>query len=79
MSTDGLVKNLVSFFKTARHLWGRCPSCGDPSASLMSPYRPAPTRPATGSASCNASEPTLWRERRKLKGLRTILSFGKRN
>jgi predicted Holliday junction resolvase-like endonuclease len=27
MSTDGLVKNLVSFFKTARHLWGRCPSC----------------------------------------------------
>src|SRR5258708_34243323 len=30
MSTDGLVKNLVSFFKTARHLWGRCPSCGDP-------------------------------------------------
>lgn len=30
MSTDGLVKNLVSFFKTARHLWGRCPNCGDP-------------------------------------------------
>jgi hypothetical protein len=30
MSTDGLVKNLVSFFKTARHLWGRCPSCGNP-------------------------------------------------
>jgi predicted Holliday junction resolvase-like endonuclease len=30
MSTDSLVKNLVSFFKTARHLWGRCPSCGDP-------------------------------------------------
>ena len=30
MSTDGLVKNLVSFFKTSRHLWGRCPSCGDP-------------------------------------------------
>jgi len=30
MGTDDLVKNLVSFFKTARHLWGRCPSCGDP-------------------------------------------------
>jgi predicted Holliday junction resolvase-like endonuclease len=30
MSTDGLVKNLVSFFKTERHLWGRCPSCRDP-------------------------------------------------
>jgi predicted Holliday junction resolvase-like endonuclease len=28
MSSDGLVKNLLSFFKTARHLWGRCPSCG---------------------------------------------------
>lgn len=28
MNSDGLVKNLVSFFKTARHLWGRCPSCG---------------------------------------------------
>jgi predicted Holliday junction resolvase-like endonuclease len=28
MSADGLVKNLVSFFKTARHLWGRCPDCG---------------------------------------------------
>lgn len=30
MSSDGLVKNLVSFLKTARHLWGRCPSCGSP-------------------------------------------------
>lgn len=30
MSDNGLVKNLVSFFKTARHLWGRCPNCGDP-------------------------------------------------
>lgn len=30
MSTDGLVKNLVAFLKTARHLWGRCPSCGTP-------------------------------------------------
>ena len=27
MATDGLIKNLVSFFKTARHLWGRCPEC----------------------------------------------------
>ncbi len=27
MGTDGLIKNLVSFFKTARHLWGRCPHC----------------------------------------------------
>jgi predicted Holliday junction resolvase-like endonuclease len=26
--SNGLVKNLVSFFKSARHLWGRCPSCG---------------------------------------------------
>jgi predicted Holliday junction resolvase-like endonuclease len=30
MSTDGLVENLVAFLKTARHLWGRCPSCGTP-------------------------------------------------
>lgn len=30
VDADSLVKNLVSFFKTARHLWGRCPSCGDP-------------------------------------------------
>lgn len=29
MSSDGLVKDLVSFFKSARHLWGRCPSCGE--------------------------------------------------
>lgn len=29
MSLDnGIVKNLISFFKTARHLWGRCPDCG---------------------------------------------------
>jgi predicted Holliday junction resolvase-like endonuclease len=27
MSANGLVANLVSFFKTARHLWGRCPEC----------------------------------------------------
>ena len=27
---DGLVKNLLSFLKTARHLWGRCPNCGTP-------------------------------------------------
>jgi predicted Holliday junction resolvase-like endonuclease len=27
MSANGLVANLVSFFKTARHLWGRCPKC----------------------------------------------------
>lgn len=25
---DGFIKNLISFFKTARHLWGRCPDCG---------------------------------------------------
>jgi predicted Holliday junction resolvase-like endonuclease len=30
MSENGLVKNLVSFFKAARHLWGRCPACGEP-------------------------------------------------
>jgi len=27
MAADALIKNLVSFFKTARHLWGRCPEC----------------------------------------------------
>jgi predicted Holliday junction resolvase-like endonuclease len=27
MGADDLVKNLVSFFKAARHLWGRCPHC----------------------------------------------------
>ena len=27
MSAGDLVKNLVSFFKTARHLWGKCPEC----------------------------------------------------
>jgi predicted Holliday junction resolvase-like endonuclease len=27
-ANDGFIKNLVSFFKTARHLWGRCPDCG---------------------------------------------------
>lgn len=27
MTNNGLVANLVSFFKTARHLWGRCPEC----------------------------------------------------
>lgn len=30
MSSDGLVKDLVAFLRTARHLWGRCPSCGTP-------------------------------------------------
>lgn len=30
VSSDGLVKTLVSFLKTARHLWGRCPCCGAP-------------------------------------------------
>ena len=30
MSSDGWAKELVSFFKTARHLWGRCPGCGTP-------------------------------------------------
>jgi predicted Holliday junction resolvase-like endonuclease len=28
MSSDGFVKNLLAFLKTARHLWGRCPDCG---------------------------------------------------
>jgi len=28
MNANGLAKDLVSFFKAARHLWGRCPSCG---------------------------------------------------
>lgn len=27
MSVDGLIANLVTFFKTARHLWGKCPEC----------------------------------------------------
>lgn len=26
--SNGLVKELVTFFKHARHLWGRCPTCG---------------------------------------------------
>jgi hypothetical protein len=30
MTSNGIVKDLVAFFKTARHLWGRCPSCGSP-------------------------------------------------
>lgn len=29
MSADGLLKQLTDFFKSARHLWGRCPSCGE--------------------------------------------------
>jgi predicted Holliday junction resolvase-like endonuclease len=29
MSSNSLVKDLVSFFKAARHIWGRCPSCGE--------------------------------------------------
>ncbi|MGA3056354.1 MAG: Holliday junction resolvase-like protein [Candidatus Korobacteraceae bacterium] len=28
MTSNGIVKDLVAFFKMARHLWGRCPSCG---------------------------------------------------
>lgn len=28
MNTNGFAKELVSFLKTARHLWGRCPNCG---------------------------------------------------
>jgi predicted Holliday junction resolvase-like endonuclease len=28
MATNSLIKDLVSFFKAARHLWGRCPDCG---------------------------------------------------
>jgi predicted Holliday junction resolvase-like endonuclease len=28
LDSNGLFKNLVAFFKAARHLWGRCPSCG---------------------------------------------------
>jgi predicted Holliday junction resolvase-like endonuclease len=30
MSTNGFAKELVTFFKTPRHLWGRCPDCGTP-------------------------------------------------
>jgi predicted Holliday junction resolvase-like endonuclease len=30
VSSAGLVKDLVAFLKTARHLWGRCLSCGTP-------------------------------------------------
>ncbi len=30
MAMDGLVLDLVKFFKTAQHLWGRCPSCREP-------------------------------------------------
>jgi len=29
MSSNSLFNNLVSFFNAARHLWGRCPSCGE--------------------------------------------------
>lgn len=29
MSADGLLKQLTDFFKAARHLWGRCRSCGE--------------------------------------------------
>ncbi len=29
MAADGLLVELTRFFKTARHLWGRCPRCGD--------------------------------------------------
>jgi predicted Holliday junction resolvase-like endonuclease len=27
MTPNGFAKDLVAFFKTARHLWGRCPDC----------------------------------------------------
>lgn len=30
MSMDGLVLDIARFFKAARHLWGRCPHCGEP-------------------------------------------------
>ena len=30
MSSNGFTKDLVAFFKNARHLWGRCPHCGQP-------------------------------------------------
>ncbi len=29
-NADGFTQNLVDFFKTARHLWGRCPGCDTP-------------------------------------------------
>jgi len=29
MSNEGLTVELTRFFKAARHLWGRCPRCGD--------------------------------------------------
>lgn len=30
MSKDGWTVELLRFFKTARHLWGRCPHCNEP-------------------------------------------------
>jgi predicted Holliday junction resolvase-like endonuclease len=30
MDSNGFAKHLVTFLKTARHLWGRCPSCSTP-------------------------------------------------
>ena len=30
MEVDGLMRDLVKFFKTTRHLWGRCPHCDVP-------------------------------------------------
>src|SRR5215831_10412103 len=29
MNANGLMVELTRFFKTASHLWGRCPRCGD--------------------------------------------------
>lgn len=30
MDSNGFAKHLVTFLKTARHLWGRCPNCSTP-------------------------------------------------
>lgn len=30
MNSNGFTKDLVAFFKNARHLWGRCPHCEQP-------------------------------------------------
>ncbi len=29
MNGNGFMNELTRFFKTASHLWGRCPRCGD--------------------------------------------------
>lgn len=43
--TDSFTKNLVSFFKAARHLWGRCPNCGDVFRLSDAAISPSPNPP----------------------------------